>query len=195
MQHILLNTIRTYTHFPDDEAAYVLSFFEERTYKRHAVLLEEGKVAHEVFFIVKGALRQFILTEDGIEKTCNFCFENEFLTDLESFSRQSRAASTIIALEPTTCMIINCVNLVEIIKTSTAAAELFRIVVENVATENIRRTKSLLSLSPEKQFEELMLNKPEIMQRVSQRYIAQYLGIAPESLSRIRKRLMVAQKS
>jgi len=62
--------------------------------------------------------------------------------------------------------------------------------VENVATENIRRTKSLLSLSPEKQFEELLENKPGILQRVPQRYIAQYIGIAPESLSRIRKRLM-----
>jgi CRP-like cAMP-binding protein len=68
-------------------------------------------------------------------------------------------------------------------------------VVENVATENIRRTKSLLSLSPEKQFEELLENKPGILQRVPQRYIAQYIGIAPESLSRIRKRLMAPQKS
>lgn len=195
VQHSLLTTIRSYTSFSDEEAKYLLSFFEERKYKRGAVLLEEGKVAHEVFFIDKGALRQYIVGEDGIERTCNFCFENEFLTDLESFSRQSRTASFIVALEPTTCFVINCINLVEAVKTSPASAELFRIVVENVATENIRRTKSLISLSPEKQFEELLNNKPEIMQRVPQRYIAQYLGIAPESLSRIRKRLMTPQKS
>mgnify|MGYP001103297593 CR=1 FL=1 len=195
MQHPLITTIKNHTNFPDDEAAYLLSFFEERKYRRGSVLLEEGNVAHEVFFIVKGALRQYIVNEEGIERTCNFCFENEFLTDLESFSRQSRAASTIVTLEPATCMVINCINLVEAIKTSPATAELFRVIVENVATENIRRTKSLLSLSPEKQFEELLQNKPEIMQRVSQRYIAQYLGIAPESLSRIRKRLMAVQKS
>lgn len=195
MQHPLITSIRSYTKFPDDEASYFLSFFDERKFKRNTVLLEEGNVAHEVFFIVSGALRQFVVNEDGIERTCNFSFENEFLTDLESFSRQSRAASTIVALEPTTCMVINCINLVEVVKSSPAASEFFRIVVENVATENIRRTKSLLALSPEKQFEELLQHKPEIMQRVSQRFIAQYLGIAPESLSRIRKRLMVQQKS
>ncbi|MFT3946929.1 MAG: Crp/Fnr family transcriptional regulator [Agriterribacter sp.] len=195
MQYSLITTIRKYTNFSDDEAGYFFSFFDERKYKRNMVLLEEGKVAHEVFFIVKGALRQYIVNDEGIERTCNFGFENEFLTDLESFSRQSRAASTIVTLEPTTCLVINCVNLVEVIKTSPAAAELFRLIVENVATANIRRTKSLLSLSPEKQFEELVQNKPEVLQRIPQRYIAQYLGIAPESLSRIRKRLMEYQKS
>ena len=140
-------------------------------------------------------MRQYIVSEEGHERTCNFAFENEFITDLESFSRQSRTASGIVALEHTTCLVITCINLVQIIKTSPAAAEFFRMIVENIATENIRRTKSLLSLSPEKQFEELMQNKPEILQRVPQRYIAQFLGIAPESLSRIRKRRMEYQKS
>jgi len=194
-QHALITTLQRYTHFPDEAATYFFSFFEERKYKRGDLLLQEGKVAHEAFFVVKGALRQYFLNEAGIEKTCNFAFENEFLTDLESFSRQSRAASNITALEPVTCLVISCVNIVEAVKTCPPAAEFFRIVVENVATENIRRTKSLLSLSPEKQFEELLENKPAILQRVPQRYIAQYIGIAPESLSRIRKRLMVPQKS
>ncbi|MFT3750279.1 MAG: Crp/Fnr family transcriptional regulator [Agriterribacter sp.] len=194
-QHPLISVIKSYTDFPDNEAACFLSFFEERQYKRNATLLEEGNVAHEVFFIIKGVLRQYIITEEGHERTCNFAFENEFLTDLESFSRQSRAASSIVALEHTTCLVVTCVNVVQLINNSPAAAEFFRIVVENVATGNIRRIKSLLSLSPEKQFGELLQNKPEILQRVPQRYIAQFLGIAPESLSRIRKRLMEHQKS
>ncbi len=193
--HPLITTIRNYTPIPDDEAAYFLSFFEEKKYKRGAVLLEEGKVAHEVFFIVKGALRQYFVNEEGEEKTCNFSFENEFLTDLESFSRQSRAASSIVTLEPSVCLVSTCVSIAEALKTSQSIAEFFRIVVEAVAAENIRRTKSLISLSPEKQFEELLQNKPQILQRVPQRYIAQYLGIAPESLSRIRKRLMTTPKS
>ncbi|ANH80785.1 hypothetical protein A8C56_07145 [Niabella ginsenosidivorans] len=80
-------------------------------------------------------------------------------------------------------------------RASAATAEFFRMLVENVATQNIRRTKSLLSLSPEKQFIELFQEKPGLLQRVPQRYIAQYLGIAPESLSRIRKRLLTTRKS
>lgn len=195
MLHPLITTVRRFTIFPDAEAVYFLSLFSEKKYKRGALLLEEGQVANEVFFIMKGAIRQYFLTEDGMERTCNFSMEHEFLTDLESFSRKSRSASSIAALEPTTCLVITCKDLVTALQTSPAIAEFFRNVVENVAAENIRRTKSLLSLSPEKQFSDLLQEKPLLFQRVPQRYIAQYLGIAPESLSRIRKRMMTPQKS
>jgi hypothetical protein len=80
-------------------------------------------------------------------------------------------------------------------KQSAAMSEYFRMLIERVAAKSIKRTKSLLSFSPEKQFLELIEDQPEIFQRVPQRYIAQYLGIAPESLSRIKKRLMVGVKS
>ncbi|MBO9595876.1 MAG: Crp/Fnr family transcriptional regulator [Niabella sp.] len=195
MLHPLIATVRRFTTFPDPEATYFLSLFSEKKYKRGARLLEEGQVANEVFFIMKGSLRQYFLNEDGQERTCNLSMEQEFLTDLESFSRKSRSASSIAALEPTTCLVITCNDLVTALHTLPAAAECFRIIVENVAAENIRRTKSLLSLSPEKQFTDLLREKPLLFQRVPQRYIAQYLGIAPESLSRIRKRIMIPQKS
>ena len=195
MLHPLIAAVRRFTAFPDAEADYFLSLFFEKKYKRGAVLLEEGQIAHEVFFIMQGAVRQYFLNEEGQERTCNFSMEHSFITDLESFSRKSRSASAIAALEATTCMVITCADLVTALHTSPATAEFFRIIVENVAAENIRRTKSLLSLSPEKQFNDLLRDKPVLFQRVPQRYIAQYLGIAPESLSRIRKRMMALQKS
>ena len=184
----LLSVLNKNMQFPDDEAKYVLSLFKEKKYKRQALLLQEGKLAQEVFFVVKGSLRLFIHTEEGQERTCNFIFENEFVTDLESFSRQTRATAAIMALEPSTCLTIDCNDLEAALKHSPATAEFFRMIVEEVATDNMRRTKSLLSLSPEKQFDELLQNRPGILQRVPLRYIAQYVGIAPESLSRIRKR-------
>jgi len=157
--------------------------------------LEEGNVAHEVFFIEKGALRQFFFNEKGVEKTCNFAFEREFLTDLESFSKQTKSPTNITALEPTECLVITCHDVVECMANSPAAASFFNRVIELVATSNINRIKSLLSQSPEQQFEELVQAKPGILQRVPQRYIAQYLGVAPESLSRIRKRMLRPAKS
>jgi CRP-like cAMP-binding protein len=194
-QYPLIEKLKSHMDFPDDELAYLLSLFEEKAYKRNTILLEEGKVAHEVFFVLKGALRQYFVNEDGIEQTCNFSFENQFFTDLESFSRQSRAASSIMTMEASVCLVITCINLAEAITTSPATAIFFGKIVEEIAAENIRRTRSLLSLAPEKQFKELVEINPEIVQRVPQRYIAQYLGIAPESLSRIRKRMMTIQKS
>lgn len=195
MEHILIQTIKKYADISEAEMLLILSFFKEKKFGRGEILLQSGNVAHEVFFIVKGALHQFYLDEAGNERSCNFSFENEFLTDLESFSQQTRASSSIKTLEPTTCFVIRCIDLAKLIKQSPAIAEFFRIIVENVAAESIRRTKSLLTFSPAQQFLELLESRPDIFQRVPQRYIAQYLGIAPESLSRIKKRLMAISKS
>ncbi|WP_118972736.1 Crp/Fnr family transcriptional regulator [Taibaiella koreensis] len=191
----LIDTIRRDVAVTDEEAGYILSYFREQQYKRHAVLLRAGEVAHEVFFVLQGALHQFYLDEDGNERTCNFTFEREFVTDLESFSYQTQSPSSIKALETSHCLTIRCVELVDLMKSSPAMAEFFRILVERIAAKSIKRTKSLLSFSPEKQFLELLETAPEIFQRVPQRYIAQYLGIAPESLSRIKKRMMTTTKS
>lgn len=195
MQNELISTLRKDVVISDAEADYILSYFKEKKYKRGAHLLQAGEVAHEVFFVLKGALHQFYLDESGNERTCNFTFENEFVTDLESFSQQTRSPSSIKALTETTCMSIRCVETVALIKESPAVNEFFRLLIERIAAASIRRTKALLSFSPEKQFNDLISEKPEILQRVPQRYIAQYLGIAPESLSRIKKRLIPAKKS
>lgn len=189
----LIGIIRRDVPVSAEEAQLILSYFSEKTYKRNQVLLHAGEVAHEVFFVLKGALHQFYVDEAGNERTCNFSFEHNFVTDLESFSYQTPSPSFIKALTATTCLSIRCTGLVALMKESPAMAEFFRIVVERVAAKSIKRTKSLLSFSPEKQFLELLEEEPEIFQRVPQRYIAQYLGIAPESLSRIKKRVMVVK--
>lgn len=190
-----LQAVRLFSPISDAEGEYFYSFFRKVKYKRNTLLLEEGKIAHEVFFVERGSLRQYFVTEKGVEKTCNFVFENEFLTDLESFSRQTKATTNIITLEPTECLVTTCKDLVECMAGSPAVASFFNVIIENVATANIRRIRSLLSQSPEEQFEDLLQNNPKILQRVPQRHIAQFLGIAPESLSRIRKRVLEAAKS
>lgn len=195
MNALFLKSIRKLTNISSEEAALFFSFFQERKFKKNTILLREGEVANEAFFVLKGALRQYFSKEDGVEKTCNFTFEAEFFTDIESFSRKSRATTNIITLEPTECLVIKCTDLMEALKQSTAVVDLFKIIVENVATDNLKRIQSMLSLSPENQFKELIQARPQILQRVPQRYIAQYLGLAPESLSRIRKRILILEKA
>ncbi|GGH72236.1 CRP-like cAMP-binding protein [Filimonas zeae] len=195
MAEQLITALRKDVTVTDEEAAYILSFFQKRIFRRNSILLRTGEVAHEVFFVVEGALHQFYIDEAGNERTCNFTFENDFVTDLESFSQQTRSASSIKALTETTCLISRCTDVVTLLQESPAMNTFFNKLVERIAAKSIKRTQALLSFSPEKQFITLMEEQPDILQRVPQRYIAQYLGIAPESLSRIRKRLMSAGKS
>lgn len=195
MENQLIAIIRKEVPVTEEEAAFILSFFKAQSFKRNSILLRSGQVAHEVFFVLKGALHQFYTDEAGNERTCNFTFENDFVTDLESFSQKTISPSSIKALTETTCLSARCADIVTLLKQSAPMNEYFRVLVERIAARSIKRTKSLLAFSPEKQFQELIEEQPEIFQRVPQRYIAQYLGIAPESLSRIKKRLMAGEKS
>jgi len=195
MNAFFLEFIKRLTNISAEDAAYLFSFFKERKYKRNTILLKEGEVSFEAFFILKGSLRQYFSNEDGAEKTCNFGFEGEFFTDLESFSRKSRATTNIVTLEPTVSLVITCKDLVEAMQHSAAIAAICNNMIEEIATANIRRIQSLLSLSPENLYKSLEQNNPQLLQRVPQRYIAQYLGLAPESLSRIRKRILQTEKA
>ncbi|TYP96217.1 CRP-like cAMP-binding protein [Sphingobacterium allocomposti] len=190
-----LEAARRYTPISQQDAEYCYSFFKRKSYKKNSLLLEEGHVAHEVFFIEKGTLRQFFFNEKGVEKTCNFAFETDFLTDLESFSKQIKATTNIVALEATECLVMTCEDAAACMRHSAGIAAFFSRVIEMVATDNIRRIQSMLSQPPEQQFRELVQARPDILQRVPQRYVAQYLGVAPESLSRIRKRMLRISKS
>ena len=165
------------------------SINETQFYYRRAMLLMK------FFLLSKEVCINFILTKQATNEAAILLSKMNLLPTLKVLPQQTRSASYIKTLESAECFIISCTDLVALIKLSPAVSEFFRIVVENVAAESIRRTKSLLASSPEQQFLELIETKPHLFQRVPQKYIAQYLGIAPESLSRIRKRLMVHEKS
>ena len=195
MKDILIKIIEKVVPLPASEAELILSYFRQKNFKRNEVLIRSGAVAREVFFVTKGLLHQYYIDEAGNERTCDFTFENKFVTDLESFTRKTPATSSVKALKPTSCLTVNCEDLTRLIEESAAARDFFNTVVEQIASESMKRTKSLLTFSPEQRFLELVEHQPDIFQLVSQRYIAQYLGIAPESLSRIKRRLMRGAKS
>lgn len=195
MSQSLLDSIEKFVQVPEEEKGLILSFLKEKVYPKHTMLLRSGEVAHHVYFVLEGILHQYYLDELGNERSCHFALENNFVTDLESFSQQTRSASSIQALTTVRCFTISCTAIVELMKLSTAFSEFLRLLMENVAFESIKRTKSFLSSSPEQRYETLLQERPEIVMRVPQKYIAQYLGIAPESLSRIKKRSQLAAKS
>ncbi|MHA6698085.1 Crp/Fnr family transcriptional regulator [Chryseobacterium sp. A301] len=190
-----IRTLSSYATIPREEAERFYSIFRVEKYKKNTLLLSAGKVSHEVFLVQKGGLRQFFTNEKGTVKTCNFTFEGEFVTDLESFANKTLSTTNIIALEPTECLVVSCQDLTRYLSNSPSVTVFFNSLVEKTAMVNIRRIQSLISLSPEEQLGELLQERPQLLQRVPQRYVAEYLGVAPESLSRIRKRILTSPKS
>lgn len=190
-----INSIHRHTPLSEGDGKYFHSFFKKEKHNKNTLLLQEGRVAHEVYFILEGGMRQFFFDEKGNESTCNFAFEGDFITDLESFAHQKKCTTNIIVTEPTNCLVISCQDLAACMRAIPSINTFVRTLMEDISHQNIRRIQAMLSQSPEQQFENLLQHKPQILQRIPQRYIAQYLGIAPESLSRIRKRLLTGSKS
>lgn len=191
----LAEHMRALVPISQEEFEQLSSYFKIRNYKRNTLLLQAGEVAHELFFVQKGILRQYFHDERGVERTATFALEGQWMTDLESFSRQNGSSSNISCMETSTCLVIRCVDIGKCMREMPAVATFFNTLVEQIARNNMQRIQALLSQSPEQQFQDMLQQRPQLLQRVSQRYIAQYLGIAPESLSRIRKRMLETEKS
>jgi len=180
--------------FSKDELSSIESYFKEISINKKDFLLETGDVCNFIAFLTKGCIRHFHL-KDGEEITCDITFENSFFTEFNSFNLGTKSQIAFQALEPSTLLIIERKSLLELYRSNAKFEELGRKIAENVATRNTSIAMSLASDKPEKRYANLLKEKPEIFQRVQQKYIANILGIKPESLSRIRKRVLTNLKS
>ncbi|WP_443939686.1 Crp/Fnr family transcriptional regulator [Pedobacter sp. MW01-1-1] len=161
--------------------------FEQREISAKTTLLEEGEISKTIFFVKKGCLRCWF-NNDGKDVTFQFFFENALVSSIESFRMNEPSLFTIESIEPTVVLCISKKDFEFILAQSEEAnRELEKHILERL----VRYQKLFLSRikdNPQKRYEELLLQQPEILQRVPQHYIASYLGITSVSLSRIRNR-------
>jgi CRP-like cAMP-binding protein len=159
----------------------------KRIYKNY-LLLRNGQICNYIYFINKGCLRYYYLV-DGKEKTAQFFFDNDWYTDYKSFISGDPAESFVEALEDTELLCIERNNVQTLYKEVPKFERFGRIMAEYAFLGISHRTKTLTHLSAEDRYLSLIKERPKIFERVPQHYIASYLNIQPQSLSRIRKRL------
>jgi len=146
-----------------------------------------GEVSPYMGFVSRGLLRQYEHKE-GVEFTTDFFFENDFVGNYISYQTQSPSLSATEALEPSELIVIPFAQFEKLYKSIPATKEVAEIIGKKKLLRMHERNSSLLMDSPEERYYRLMERQPMIFQRVPQYLIAQYLGIRPESLSRIRRR-------
>lgn len=169
-------------------------FFEPQSLKKKQYLLAVDQVCDFIAFVSKGCIRHYHI-KDGDEVTCDVSFENQFLTDFSSFNSGLGSRMTFQALEDTTLFVISKSRLHDLYQINPKFEGLARKIAEQVAIRSTEIAMSLAADSPEERYINLLNEKPAIFQRVQQKYIAHMLGIKPESLSRIRKRVLTSHKS
>ena len=177
-----------------DELQLTEKYFELKTINKKEFLLQDGKICNFIAFIKSGTIRHFHI-KNGDEKTCDISFENSWVTDFQSFTHDTNCIMNLQAMEETVVFLIKKENLYKLYQECNKYETFGRIMAENVAQRATEIAMSLSSDKPEERFLNLIKNKPNIFQRIPQKYIANFLGISPESLSRIRNRIIGKEKS
>ena len=155
------------------------------------VLLEEGKVSQNYIFIDKGCVRLFF-NNDGDDKTVQFFFENEGLTSFESFVNNSPSLFTIETIEPSTIYLLPKQYVIQLLNELSHEPDFIQMTMKVSAirqTHYMNEFVSFIRDTAEVRYYRLLTERPHIIQRVPQHYIASYLGVSTVHLSRIKSKL------
>ncbi|MFD0763219.1 Crp/Fnr family transcriptional regulator [Mucilaginibacter lutimaris] len=161
------------------------NLIEEKLPRRH-LLLEEGRVNNKIYFINKGFARAFYYTREGKECTSWFMGKGELMISVYSFYTQTPAAENIELLEDSELLSMTWSQLQSIYADFPEYNFTGRIVTEKYYQLSEERAVLLRTLTARERYEKLLSTHPDILRQASQGQIASYLGISPETLSRVR---------
>jgi CRP-like cAMP-binding protein len=192
MQDILFDFISKYISLTEEEKNVLLSLNLFHSVKKGTILLEEGQKSQKSYFVLRGCIRTYYMI-DGEEKTTDFYTEMEGLTPL-CVINQTPSDYFISCVE-------DCILLISDIETSAEVNSKFpkfdimcKMLSEELLAKKQTELDEFKTSSPEQRYLNLLQKKPDLIQRVPQHQLASYLGIKPQSLSRLRARILKKSK-
>ncbi|GGH43928.1 Crp/Fnr family transcriptional regulator [Dyadobacter endophyticus] len=188
MTEPLLNLCREMAGMSAGELAIVERYLKPVRLKRKQFLIREGRQYDFIGFVSKGAIRHFTW-RDGVEKTCNVNFENQFFTDFDSFYHGTPTTNNSVALEDSVVFVLSKSDRDLLLVECPAFERFSRMVGERALQQAAERAARLTWDRPEDRYLHLLEHEPDMTRRVPLKYLANMLGVSAESLSRIRKRL------
>ncbi|MFV8342011.1 Crp/Fnr family transcriptional regulator [Flavobacterium sp. XS2P39] len=193
MQNKFVNYFSRMTTLSEEESKAISESMVTKTFKKGSLLLEEGQQSIDTYFILEGCIREYIVS-DGEEKTTNFFTEEQWVISLSNFNTEKLVVHNLVCVEDTTVSIGNEQQAQEMFKRFPRFETLSRIIVEADFAEQKKLLTSYLTDSPEQRYLKLLKTRPDLFQRIPQYQLASYIGVKPESLSRIRKRVLLKYK-
>lgn len=156
-----------------------------KTFKKHNILHEAGKVCFQFYIIISGIARVFYYKEDK-DITCHFASEQESITAIDSFIQCKKSKYNIEALEDLEVLAISHEDLEGLFEKHPKYERFGRLFLQQSYIDLVQRIDDIQLHSSQERYEILLSKKPELFQRVASKHIATYLGMTPETFSRIR---------
>jgi len=185
----LLKTVQQKVTLTSDEAELLKQFFTLKKVRKRQYMLNEGEVCKYNLFVAKGLLRSFGVEENGYEQVVQFAVEGWWISDLNSFFSGDVAVYNIEALEDCELLLLTRQSMDEMLEKLPKMERYFRLLMQNHIVALRQRIIASQRHSAEERYIRLIEGFPTILARVPQQYIASYLGMTPETLSRVRKQI------
>ncbi len=172
----------------ESEWHFIARHFRRKIYKRNEVITARGEIENNLFFVESGIVR-FCIPDEEKEITFHFCFNKEFTCAYDSFLTQTPSEYELQALVETIVWYISYEDLQHIYAHSEVGNYLGRHIAEKLFLTKSKREVSLLKYSAKERYINLFTEQPEIIKLIPLKYVASYIGITPQGLSRIRREI------
>lgn len=194
MSDILFKYMSKLTSLSEDEQQAIVNEIHIDECKKGTVLFRQGEVSTKCYFILKGCIRQYAIDEEGNEVTSNFYTEEQAIAIFNHHKLDKSSDYTIVCVEDSVVVVGDLDTEKDMYTKYTQLESMTRKMIEENFGQVQAEFAAFIASSPEERFKKLLLNRPTLIDRVPQHQLASYLGITPESLSRIKKRMHRAHK-
>ncbi len=189
MFSLLRSHIEKRIHLTDEEFDVSSKYFVPKKIRKHQFLLNEGDVCKYLGFVNSGCMREYTIDRNGTEHINQFAIEDWWTSDLNSFLSGLPATRNIDALKDSEVLLLEKSAREELFNACPKMDRFFRILLEANYITTHQRVTDMLSQTAEERYLKFIKNYPKLIEQIPQNQIASYLGITPQSLSRIRKEL------
>ncbi len=187
---LILENINKYITLSTEEEQLFLSKTEIRHYKTKTIILNAGEICKHSYFVNSGLLRSFTINDNIVEHILSFACEGWWIGDMYSLISQKPGTLFIEVLEDAEVVLLSKENQEQLYHEIPKLERFFRILTENSLVANPERLMDNLSLSAEERFDKFCKKYPTLIQKVSQKQIASYIGVTPEFLSKMKARML-----
>lgn len=188
---LIIQNLSKHIELTDEEKEIFCSSLKIKKVKRHQFLGEAGEISRFQNFVTKGCLRSYYIDENGFEHNVQFAIEDWWIGDMASFLTKKPASLYIEALEDSEVLQIDSSTMEELYIKIPKLERFFRILLQNAFIAFEQRIISVISKTAEERYLEFSNKYPQVEQRLPQIHIASYLGITPEFLSKIKKKILL----
>ncbi len=194
MKHILVELMSHLTPLTSEEVQAIEENFPIKTFNKGTFLLREGQVAKVSYYVLKGCIREYELLE-GEEKTMAFYTEDQTVANFKSLTNNLPSDQNYICSESTTVTVLSAEKEQQLYLRHPRFESFCRVGLEQMMGEQQEHFVNSMVLTPQERYAKLLKERPDMINRVPQYQLASYLGIKPETLSRIKRRITTGAPS